>query len=99
LGCAQQLGGSEEGGEAWASSQSIGPFDVGSSTLVNGGGTGLVVVAPDAPKRAELDEIRNLLKLTPGPLLGVMTYAPQSTPRGSKSTGRRSHSPVEGNEG
>jgi capsular polysaccharide biosynthesis protein len=71
---AEQLGGTGEDGAGHASRGRIGLFDVSSTTLVNGGGTGLVVVAPDAPKKAELEEIRNLLRLTPGPLLGVVTY-------------------------
>jgi capsular polysaccharide biosynthesis protein len=58
----------------------IQPYDVRSPSLVNGGGTGLVIVAPDAPKMAELEGIRHLLALAPGPLLGVVTYtrAPSS---------------------
>jgi len=78
---AEQLGGADDHGGIDGSSRRIRPFDVSSSTLVNGGTTGLVVVAPNAPKKAELEEIRHLLKLTPGPLLGVVTYTGGSAPR------------------
>jgi capsular polysaccharide biosynthesis protein len=50
------------------------PFDIRSDTLANGARTGLVVVSPNALKKAELDEVKNLLTMSPGPLLGVLTY-------------------------
>ena len=77
----QLLGPDEEGATARESSQQIRPFDIRSSALVNGGGTGLVVVAPDAPKKAELEDIRHILKLAPGPLLGVVTYTGGPSPQ------------------
>jgi capsular polysaccharide biosynthesis protein len=91
---AEQLGDPAAGGNT--GTRRIGAFDVSSATLVNGGGTGLVVVAPNAPKKAELDEIRNLLKLTPGPLLGVVTYS-RGQHRSEPANGRQDR-PVNGND-
>ena len=54
--------------------ESVRPFDVESSSLFNGAATGLVLVSPDALKRTELDEVKELLRVAPGPLLGVITY-------------------------
>jgi capsular polysaccharide biosynthesis protein len=49
-------------------------FDVHSALPVNGSTTGLVLVSPDVLKKAELDEVKELLRVGPGPLLGVLTY-------------------------
>jgi len=91
---AEQLGEPEARGHTKI--RRIGAFDVSNATLVNGGGTGLVVVAPNAPKKAELDEIRNLLRLTPGPLLGVVTYT-RGSQRSKPVNGDDQHGD-EGNE-
>ena len=89
---AEQLGGHEQQGvTVLEPGQQIRPFDIRSSALVNGGGTGLVVVAPDAPKKAELNEIQHLLTLTPGPLLGVVTY--------TRGASLRRNRPANGNGG
>lgn len=54
----------------------IRPFDVRSSTLGrNGRATGLVLVSPTAIKKTELDEIKHLLRMSPGPVVGLITYA------------------------
>lgn len=50
------------------------PFDVRSASLANGSATGLVLVSPDSLKKAQLDEVKDLLRVSPGPLLGVLTY-------------------------
>jgi len=65
------------------------PFDFYSDALGNGAGTGLVVLSPIALKKSELDEVKNLLKVNPGPLLGVVTYTRPSPPR--KGRARREH--------
>jgi len=49
------------------------PFDFHSSS--NGHPPGLVLVSPDTLKRDELDEVVHLLRVSPGPLLGVVTYS------------------------
>lgn len=49
-------------------------FDIQSSPVLNASSTGVVIVAPESIKRAELDELQNLLRVTPGPVLGVVTY-------------------------
>jgi capsular polysaccharide biosynthesis protein len=50
------------------------PFDIRDSSLSNGGGTGLALVFPTALKKTELEGVRHLLRVSPGPLLGVVTY-------------------------
>jgi uncharacterized protein involved in exopolysaccharide biosynthesis len=50
------------------------PFDIRESSLSNGGGTGLALVFPTALKKTELESVRHLLRVSPGPLLGVVTY-------------------------
>jgi capsular polysaccharide biosynthesis protein len=56
-------------------------FDAASaSQATNGSVGGLVVVVPASVKRADLAGVRHLLRVSPAPLLGIVTY-PQ--PRGS----------------
>jgi uncharacterized protein involved in exopolysaccharide biosynthesis len=55
-------------------SGSVRAFDIHSASLINGTPTGLVLVSPDALKKAQLDEVKDLLRVSPGPLLGVLTY-------------------------
>jgi uncharacterized protein involved in exopolysaccharide biosynthesis len=50
------------------------PFEIGSSSLLNGTSTGVVLVSPDSLRKSELDDVKELLRVTPGPLLGVLTY-------------------------
>ena len=52
----------------------IEPFSVINPPLSNGVPTGFVVVSPATLRRAELDEVQELLRIAPGPLLGVVTY-------------------------
>ena len=49
-------------------------FDSNSLALTNGGGMRLALVAPATVKKAELDELRDLVRVSPGGLLGVVTY-------------------------
>jgi hypothetical protein len=66
----------------------IRPFDA-ESVLMNGGGhMGLVLVSPDHLAKSELEEVRDLLRFTPGELVGVVTYR---EPRGA---GLRDRLPV-----
>jgi capsular polysaccharide biosynthesis protein len=51
----------------------VGPFDLHNPSL-NGGGTGLVLVSPTKLKKADFAEISHLLRVTPVPLLGLITY-------------------------
>jgi capsular polysaccharide biosynthesis protein len=53
----------------------IRPFNPQQLALGNGGGTGLVLVSPLTLKKAELDEVMHLLRMSPAPLVGVVTYA------------------------
>lgn len=50
------------------------PFDVRETSVAPGGATGLVAVFPTVVKKPELDGVRHLLRVSPGPLLGVITY-------------------------
>lgn len=50
------------------------PFDFQSSTGQNGSRTGLVLVSPTTLKREELEKVINLLRVSPGPLIGLVTY-------------------------
>jgi capsular polysaccharide biosynthesis protein len=50
------------------------PF--GLREVAEGKGTGLAVIAPAILKRSELADAMRLLRTTPWPLLGVMTYKP-----------------------
>jgi capsular polysaccharide biosynthesis protein len=55
----------------------IRPFDIRDSAMSsNRGGTGLVLVSPTTLKKTELDEIKHLLRMSPGPLVGLLTYTP-----------------------
>jgi uncharacterized protein involved in exopolysaccharide biosynthesis len=55
----------------------IRPFDIRDSALSsNRGGTGLVLVSPTALKKTEIDEIKHFLRMSPGPLVGLLTYTP-----------------------
>jgi hypothetical protein len=42
--------------------------------LSNGGAMGLVIVVPDVVKKADLADARHLLRASPAPLLGLLTY-------------------------
>jgi capsular polysaccharide biosynthesis protein len=50
------------------------PF--GPREVAEGKGTGLVVIAPAVLKKTTLAEVTQLVRATPSPLLGVMTYKP-----------------------
>jgi capsular polysaccharide biosynthesis protein len=50
------------------------PF--GPREVAEGKGTGLVVIAPAVLKRTTLAEVTQLVRMTPSPLLGVITYKP-----------------------
>jgi hypothetical protein len=54
------------------------PFNVRQLALTNGGGMGLALVSPHTLKKTELDEAVHLLRMSPGPLLGVITYTPRA---------------------
>jgi uncharacterized protein involved in exopolysaccharide biosynthesis len=51
-------------------------FSVRQLAMSNGGGTGLALVSPPTLKKSELDEVVHLLRMSPGPLVGVITYTP-----------------------
>jgi len=76
-GVDEREGSKTNGRPTWT----VKPFDFHSDALGNGAGTGLVVLSPTALKKSELDEVKNLLKVNPGPLLGVVTYTRQSQGR------------------
>lgn len=59
----------------------IRPFSLHDSSADVQGGVGLVLVAPTEMKKAELIDVGQLLRLTPVPLLGLVTYTPQSSRR------------------
>jgi capsular polysaccharide biosynthesis protein len=62
-------------------SGTVRPFDVRSALPSNGSTTtGLVLVSPEVLKKAELDEVKDLLRVSPGPLLGVLTYGDPGGP-------------------
>jgi uncharacterized protein involved in exopolysaccharide biosynthesis len=50
------------------------PFSVRQLAMSNGGGMGLALVSPPTLKKTELDEVMHLLRMSPGPLVGVITY-------------------------
>jgi uncharacterized protein involved in exopolysaccharide biosynthesis len=50
------------------------PFNVQELALSNGGEMGLALVTPSTLKKSELDQVMHLLRMSPGPLLGVITY-------------------------
>lgn len=65
------------GQPAWASRAiTVRPF--GLREVGEGKGTGLAVIAPAVMKKSELEDAMRLLRTTPWPLLGVMTYKPSS---------------------
>jgi hypothetical protein len=51
------------------------PFNAQQLALSNGGGMGLVLVSPPALKKSELDDVMHLLRMSPAPLVGVVTYS------------------------
>jgi capsular polysaccharide biosynthesis protein len=55
------------------------PFNVRQLAMSNGGGMGLALVSPSTLKKTELDEVVHLLRMSPGPLLGVITYTPRAS--------------------
>jgi capsular polysaccharide biosynthesis protein len=59
------------------------------SALRNGSHMGLVLVSPDRLARSELETVRHLLRVSPGSLLGVVTYR-QSRRVGVRGSRRRS---------
>jgi capsular polysaccharide biosynthesis protein len=73
-GLAERFDLNGSNGHSESQSGSVRPFDLHSASLVNGSTTGLVLVSPDALKKAQLDEVKDLLRVSPGPLLGVLTY-------------------------
>ena len=52
-------------------------FNAQQLALSNGGGMGLVLVSPPALKKSELDDVTHLLRMSPAPLVGVVTYSPE----------------------
>jgi capsular polysaccharide biosynthesis protein len=48
------------------------------NALSNAGATGLVLVAPATVKKADLDDTIHLLRISPAPLLGLITYTTAS---------------------
>jgi uncharacterized protein involved in exopolysaccharide biosynthesis len=73
---AERFAANGSNGSKLERSADVRAFDVRSSSLFNGSATGLVLVSPDALKKNELDEVKELLRVAPGPLLGVVTYRP-----------------------
>ena len=71
---AERFAAKGSNGSAVGRPASVRAFDVQSSSLFNGSPTGLVLVSPDALKKTELDEVKELLRVMPGPLLGLLTY-------------------------
>jgi capsular polysaccharide biosynthesis protein len=73
------VGGPEEAGaeaEAPSSRTShVRPFNAQQLALSDGGGTGLVLVSPPTLKKNELDSTIHLLRMSPAPLVGVITTA------------------------
>ena len=61
------------------------PFSARQLALNNGGGTGLALVSPPTLKKTELDEVRHLLRMSPGPLVGVITYVSAPDPTNDHS--------------
>ena len=68
--------GAEEGAPS-STSFRVRPFNAQQLALSNGGATGLVLVSPPALKKTELDDVMHLLRMSPAPLVGVITYSPQ----------------------
>jgi uncharacterized protein involved in exopolysaccharide biosynthesis len=71
---AERFAAKGSNGSAVERPASVRAFDVRSSSLFNGSPTGLVLISPEALKRTELDDVKELLRVAPGPLLGVVTY-------------------------
>jgi hypothetical protein len=46
----------------------------------NGNRTGLVLISPGTLRRDELDKVLHLLRVSPGPLLGLITYERERDP-------------------
>jgi uncharacterized protein involved in exopolysaccharide biosynthesis len=58
----------------------IGAFDSHSLSQSNGGGMGLVLVSPARLRKADLDSLKNLVRVAPGGLLGVVALGPSQWP-------------------
>jgi hypothetical protein len=69
-------GGSKtgEGERGVGTHLAVEPLNLANPKMTNGAPTGLVVVSPTTVKRQELDDVVDLLRVAPGPLLGVVTY-------------------------
>jgi capsular polysaccharide biosynthesis protein len=67
------VAGTEQLGSA-SRAITVRPF--GLREIGEGKGTGLAVIAPAILKKSELEDAMRLLRTTPWPLLGVMTYKP-----------------------
>jgi capsular polysaccharide biosynthesis protein len=52
------------------------PFDVHSPLFGNGSRTGLILVSPTALKKSDLIDASHLLRITPLPLIGLITFVP-----------------------
>jgi capsular polysaccharide biosynthesis protein len=62
------------------------------AAVVNGSGSGLVLVTPSTIKKADVGATAHLLRVTPAPLLGLVTYMPpralvgrRSRPKGARN--------------
>jgi hypothetical protein len=55
------------------------PFDARTSGGLNGSRSGLVLISPTTLRREELDQVVHLLRVSPGPLLGLVAYEPVGT--------------------
>jgi hypothetical protein len=70
-----------EAGPPSGTSARVRPFNAQQLALSNGGGTGLVLVSPPTLKKTELDDVMHLLRMSPAPLVGVITHAPEEPRR------------------
>jgi uncharacterized protein involved in exopolysaccharide biosynthesis len=66
-----------EAASAHAPTPQVRPFNAQQLAVSNGGGMGLVIVSPPVLKKSELDDIVHLLRMSPAPLAGVVTYSPE----------------------
>ena len=74
--------GDSSGLDALAGSLSVDAADAHGTPVMNGVPTGLVLVAPDTVRRSELADTAHLLRISPAPLLGVITYPSRTRPNG-----------------
>jgi capsular polysaccharide biosynthesis protein len=68
----------------------IRPFDP-ESALMNGTHMGLVLVSPDRLATSEIEAVRHLLRVTPGLVLGVVTYRQPRRVKGLVRSKRKSN--------